>query len=61
MRNILKTFTLWELLKGLGVTMRTFFRPKFTVYFFVKKVRAVSAMPFSSSGRRKILRKFEAI
>ena len=33
MRSIFKTFTLWELLKGLGVTMRTFFRPKFTVNY----------------------------
>ena len=33
MRNIIKTFALWELLKGLGVTIRTFFRPKFTVNY----------------------------
>ena len=33
MRNVIKTFALWELLKGLGVTMRTFFRPKFTVNY----------------------------
>ena len=33
MRNIFKTFTLWELLKGLGVTLRTFFRPKITVNY----------------------------
>jgi NADH-quinone oxidoreductase subunit I len=33
MRSIIKTFALWELLKGLGVTIRTFFRPKFTVNY----------------------------
>ena len=33
MRNIIKTFALWELLKGMGVTIRTFFRPKFTVNY----------------------------
>ena len=33
MRNIIKTFALWELLKGLGVTIRTFFRPKITVNY----------------------------
>ena len=33
MRNIIKTFALWELLKGLGVTLRTFFRPKVTLNY----------------------------
>ena len=33
MRNFLKTFSLWELWQGLGVTLRTFFRPKVTVQF----------------------------
>lgn len=33
MRNFLKTFTLWEMWQGLGVTLRAFFRPKITVQF----------------------------
>ena len=33
MRNFLKTFSLWELWQGLGVTLRHFFRPKITVQF----------------------------
>ena len=33
MRSIIKTFALWELLKGLGVTIRKFFQPKFTVNY----------------------------
>ena len=33
MRNIIKTFALWELLKGLSVTIRKFFQPKFTVNY----------------------------
>jgi NADH-quinone oxidoreductase subunit I len=30
MKHIIKTFTLWELLKGLGVTLRYFFKKKIT-------------------------------
>jgi len=33
MRSIIKTFALWELLKGLGVTIRKFVQPKFTVNY----------------------------
>ena len=33
MRNIIKTFALWELLKGLSVTFRKFFTPKVTVNY----------------------------
>jgi NADH-quinone oxidoreductase subunit I len=33
MRSILKTFSLWELIQGLGVTLRTFFRPKVTINY----------------------------
>jgi len=33
MRNIIKTFALWELLKGLAVTAKTFFRRKFTINY----------------------------
>ena len=33
MRSIIKTFALWELLKGMGVTIRKFFQPKFTVNY----------------------------
>ena len=33
MRSIIKTFALWELLKGMGVTLRKFFQPKFTVNY----------------------------
>ena len=31
--NIIKTFTLWELLKGLGVTWRNLFVKKFTIQY----------------------------
>ncbi len=33
MRNIIKTFALWELLKGMRVTIRKFFTPKVTVNY----------------------------
>jgi NADH-quinone oxidoreductase subunit I len=33
MRHIFKTFALWELLKGMGVTARKFFTRKFTVNY----------------------------
>src|SRR6187549_3028683 len=33
MRNVIKTFALWELLKGMSVTAKTFFRRKITVHF----------------------------
>ena len=33
MRSIVKTLFLWELLQGLAVTLRNFFRPKFTVHY----------------------------
>ncbi len=32
-KRIIKSFTLWELFKGLGVTLRYFFRPKVTVQY----------------------------
>ncbi len=32
-KRFLKTFTLWELLKGMALTMRHFFMPKVTVQF----------------------------
>ena len=32
-KQFLKTFTLWELLKGMALTMRHFFMPKVTVQF----------------------------
>ncbi|MFM2321988.1 MAG: NADH-quinone oxidoreductase subunit [Pseudomonadota bacterium] len=32
-RQLIKTFTLWELLKGLGVTGRGFFKKKVTIQF----------------------------
>src|SRR5262245_65220253 len=32
-RSVIKTLTLWELLKGLGVTLRHLFRPKITVQY----------------------------
>ena len=31
--NTIKTFTLWELLKGLGVTLRSLFRRKITINY----------------------------
>ena len=31
--SYIKTFTLWELLQGLSVTFRNFFRPAVTVYY----------------------------
>ena len=37
MRNIIKTFALWELLKGLTVTGKTFFRRKFTINYPFEK------------------------
>ena len=33
LRQIIKSFTLWELLKGLAVTGRTFFKRKITIQF----------------------------
>lgn len=33
LKKFIKTFTLWELLKGLGLTGRYFFKPKSTVQF----------------------------
>ena len=32
-RSYIKTFALWELMKGLSVTFRNFFRPAVTVYY----------------------------
>ena len=32
-KNIIKTFVLWELLKGLSVTLRNFFKPKATIQY----------------------------
>ena len=32
-KNIIKTFALWELLKGLSVTLRNFFKPKTTIQY----------------------------
>ena len=32
-KNIIKTFALWELLKGLTVTLRNFFKPKTTIQY----------------------------
>ena len=32
-KNIIKTFALWELLKGLSVTLRNFFKPKATIQY----------------------------
>ena len=32
-KDLIKKFTLWEILKGLGLTMRSFFRPKVTVHY----------------------------
>ena len=32
-KDIIKSFTLWELLKGLSVTWRYFFKPKVTVQY----------------------------
>ncbi|MGH8030574.1 MAG: NADH-quinone oxidoreductase subunit NuoI, partial [Arenimonas sp.] len=32
-KHVLKTLTLWELLKGLSVTLKYFFSPKFTVQY----------------------------
>lgn len=31
--DIIKSFTLWELFKGLGVTLRYFFKPKVTIQY----------------------------
>jgi len=33
MRSVIKTFFLWELLQGLGVTLRAFFAPKITIQY----------------------------
>ena len=33
LKNIIKTFALWELLKGLSVTLRNFFRPTTTIQY----------------------------
>ena len=33
MRNIIKTFALWELLKGLSVTLKNLFRRKITIQY----------------------------
>ena len=33
LRRLLKTLFLWELLKGLGVTLRNMFRPKITIQY----------------------------
>ena len=33
LKNIIKTFALWELLKGLRVTLRNFFRPTTTIQY----------------------------
>ena len=32
-RSYIKTFALWELMKGLSVTFRNFFKPAVTVYY----------------------------
>ena len=37
MRNFIKTFSLWELWKGLGVTFRTMLRPKITIQYQEEK------------------------
>ena len=32
-KDLIKKFALWEILKGLGLTIRVFFRPKVTVHY----------------------------
>ena len=45
MRNIIKTFALWELLGGLGVTFRKFFTPQVHGQLPGREDAAIAAIP----------------
>ena len=45
MANLVKTFLLGELVKGLGVTLKNFFARKDTIYFPEEKNAAIRAFP----------------
>ena len=50
MANLVKTFLLGELVKGLGVTLKNFFARKDTIYFPEEKPTQYSALRRSDNG-----------
>ena len=61
MRSFVKTFFLWELLQGLGVTLRAFFAPKFTVHYPEEKTpqsfryRGIHALRRYANGQERCI------